>query len=103
MKVRLAISFALCGLLALPVLAGPVSKADFAFEYAAALDLGVAERSAARVNRLLDGQVAHACRVDVTEPRQLLAILREVDAFVSAVPYWLNPQITTAAIRAKRP
>jgi len=65
------------------------------------LDLRAAERSAARVNHLLGGQVAHACRVDVTEPRQLLAILGEVDAFVSAVPYWLNPQITTAAIRAK--
>jgi lysine 6-dehydrogenase len=65
------------------------------------LDLGAAEKSAARVNRLLDGHVARACRVDVTEPRQLLAILRDVDAFVSAVPYWLNPQITTAAIRAK--
>lgn len=65
------------------------------------LDLSVAEKSAARINRLLDRQVARACSVDVTEPRQLLAILREVDAFVSAVPYWLNPQITTAAIRAK--
>jgi lysine 6-dehydrogenase len=65
------------------------------------LDLGVAEESAARVNRLLDRQVAQARRVDVTEPRQLVAMLREVDAFVSAVPYWLNPQITTAAIHAQ--
>ncbi len=65
------------------------------------LDLGVAERSAARVNRLLDREVAHACRVDVTEPQQLEILLREVDAFVSAVPYWNNPLITTAAIRAR--
>jgi len=42
------------------------------------LDLGVARKSAARVNRLLDRQVAHACRVDVTEPQQLEAMLREV-------------------------
>ena len=42
------------------------------------LDLEAAKRSAARVNRLLDRQVAHACRVDVTEPQQLEATLREV-------------------------
>jgi lysine 6-dehydrogenase len=65
------------------------------------LDLGVAEESAARVNRLLDRQVAQARRVDVTEPRQLVALLREVDALVSAVPYWLNPRITSAAIQAR--
>jgi len=65
------------------------------------LDPKVAEKSAARVNLLLDREVAHACRVDVTEPQQLEAMLREVDGFVSAVPYWLNPRITTAAIRAR--
>ncbi len=65
------------------------------------LDLGAAEKSAARVNRLLDKQVARACRVDVREPERLVAVLREVDACVSAVPYWLNPQITEAAIRAR--
>jgi lysine 6-dehydrogenase len=64
------------------------------------LDPGAAEKSAARVNRLLDRQVAEACRMDVTEPKQLVAMLSEVDAFLSAVPYWHNPQITTAAIRA---
>ena len=63
------------------------------------LDLEAAKRSAARVNRLLDREVAHACRVDVTQPQQLETLLREVDAFVSAVPYWNNPLITTAAIR----
>jgi lysine 6-dehydrogenase len=65
------------------------------------LDLGAAEKAAARVNRLLDKQVARACRVDVTEPEQLVAVLREVDACVSAVPYWLNPRVTEAAIRAR--
>ena len=65
------------------------------------LDLAVAEKSAARVNRLLDRKAAHACRVDVTDSQQLEAMLGDVDAFVSAVPYWLNPEITTAAIRAR--
>ena len=47
MKVRLAISFALCGLLALPALAGPASKADFAIQYATVLDLGAADAQSA--------------------------------------------------------
>jgi len=63
-------------------------------------DLGAAEDSAARINRLLDSSVAQARRVDVTDPEQLVAALRDVDAFVSAVPYWHNPRITAAAIRA---
>jgi lysine 6-dehydrogenase len=64
-------------------------------------DLGAAEDSAARINRLLDSSVTQARRVDVTDPEQLVAVLRDVDAFVSAVPYWHNPRITTAAIRAR--
>jgi len=47
MKVRVAICFALCGLLALPVLAGPASKADFAKRYAAAVDLRAADAESA--------------------------------------------------------
>jgi lysine 6-dehydrogenase len=65
------------------------------------LDLGAAERSAARVNHLLGREVAHAARIDVRQPRELEALLSEVDAFVSAVPYWLNLGITAAAIRAR--
>lgn len=65
------------------------------------LDRGAAERSAARVNRLLGRQVAEPCRVDVTDSRQLEAALSGVDAFLSAVPYWYNPGITGAAIRAR--
>ncbi len=64
------------------------------------LDPAAAEKSAARVNRLLDRQVAEPCRVDVTDSRQLEAMLSGVDAFLSAVPYWHNPGITSAAIRA---
>jgi hypothetical protein len=47
MKLRLAICFALCGLLALPVLAGPASKADFAVMYADALELGAGDATSA--------------------------------------------------------
>jgi lysine 6-dehydrogenase len=63
-------------------------------------DLGAAERSAARINQLLDKEVAEPCRVDVTNSGQLEALLSEVDAFLSAVPYWHNLRITAAAIRA---
>jgi len=65
------------------------------------LDQGAAERSAARVNRLIGREIAHAARVDVRNPRELEAFLTDVDAFVSAVPYWLNLGITAAAIRAR--
>jgi len=65
------------------------------------LDLAAAEDSAARVNRLLDRDVAQARRVDVSDSEELVVLLSEVDAFVSAVPYWLNPRITGAAIRAR--
>ena len=53
MKLRLAICFALCGLLALPVFAGPASKADFVVRYADALDLGAMDASSA-INALRD-------------------------------------------------
>lgn len=53
MKLRLAICFALCGLLALPVLAGPASKADFAVKYADALELGTVDAGSA-INALRD-------------------------------------------------
>ena len=53
MKLRLAICFALCGLLALPVLAGSATKADFAVKYADALEMGAMDASSA-INALRD-------------------------------------------------
>ncbi len=65
------------------------------------VSLEAAQRSAARVNRLIGREVAEAQQVDVTNPGQLRVFLTDVDSFLSAVPYWHNPAITRAAIEAK--
>lgn len=65
------------------------------------LSLEAAQKAAARVNALIGAEIAIAHQLDVTEQRQLVAFLEQVDSFLSAVPYWLNPAITRAAIEAK--
>jgi len=60
-----------------------------------------ARASAARVNDLVGSDVATAHRLDVTDHNALVALLGPVDSFLSAVPYWLNPDITKAAIEAR--
>lgn len=63
--------------------------------------LAAAEKSAARVNALMGTAIAEACRVDATDHAGLIAFLDPVDSFLSAVPYWLNPAVTEAAIEAR--
>jgi lysine 6-dehydrogenase len=60
-----------------------------------------ARKSAGRVNRLIGRECATARQLDVTNQDDLLKFLKGVDSFLSAVPYWLNPGITRAAIEAK--
>jgi lysine 6-dehydrogenase len=62
--------------------------------------LEVAEAAAARVNRLLETTKARASQLDVTDYRSLAAALRDRDAFLSAVPYYLNLGICRAAMEA---
>lgn len=64
------------------------------------IDRQAAEASADRVNTLLSSQAASAVGLDVTDEKELESFLTGVDSFLSAVPYWLNPSITAAAIRA---
>lgn len=64
------------------------------------ISLEAAQKSAARVNSLIGKDIASAFKVDVTDPVQLDGFLKGVDSFLSAVPYWNNPAITQAAIRA---
>jgi len=64
-------------------------------------DPAAARACAERVNRMLQTDVAHAVELDVTDERALEAFLADVDSFLSAVPYWLNPKITEVAIRAR--
>jgi lysine 6-dehydrogenase len=52
------------------------------------------------VNRLLGREVVQPVQVDVADPDHLRSFLQGIDSFLSAVPYWLNPAITRAAIDA---
>jgi lysine 6-dehydrogenase len=61
-------------------------------------ELEIAQHAAYRVNRLLGRQVVAAEQLDVTELNSVKNVLQGVDAFVSAVPYYFNLEITRIAI-----
>jgi len=63
-------------------------------------DLETAQKSAQRINRLLDKEIALAKEIDVSNEDQLTKALKEIDSFLSAVPYWFNPRISRCAINA---
>ena len=63
-------------------------------------DLGAAKDSAERINRLLGKEIALARQLDVTDEKELTAALKNVDSFLSAVPYWFNPHVTRCTIEA---
>ncbi len=62
--------------------------------------LELAQEAAARVNQLLETDKAVGIQLDVTDYPALVAVLTGIDAFLSAVPYYLNLEITRAAIEA---
>jgi lysine 6-dehydrogenase len=64
-------------------------------------DEAAAHRAADRVNLLLGREVAQPFAVDATDAAALRAFLDDVDSFLSAVPYWLNPGIARVAIEAR--
>ena len=64
-------------------------------------DLDAARRAAERVNGLLGREVAFPFAVDAADPVALRAFLDDVDSFLSAVPYWLNPGVARVAIEAR--
>ncbi len=63
-------------------------------------DLGTAENSAQRINLLLGKEIAFAKKIDAANEDQLTTVLKDIDSFLSAVPYWLNPRISRCAIDA---
>ncbi len=65
------------------------------------IDMRSAEASAKRVNTLAGKKCARPVQVDVTDEAALKGFLKDVDSFLSAVPYWLNPAVTRAAIESK--
>jgi lysine 6-dehydrogenase len=64
------------------------------------VNLEQAQAAAQRVNALLGNDIAEATQVDVTNHTALVRVLRGIDAFLSAVPYYYNLGITCAAIEA---
>jgi len=64
------------------------------------ISLRIASKAAKRINVLCGQEIARAARVDATRQAQVKRFLAGMDAFVSAVPYYYNLQITKAAIRA---
>ncbi len=64
-------------------------------------ELAVAEQSARRVNKLIGANIAQARQVDVTNLSALERGLQGVQAFVSAVPYYFNLDITRVAVSVK--
>ncbi len=59
-----------------------------------------AQAAAQRVNALLGTDIVEAARVDVTNRAAVVRLLRGIDAFVSAVPYYYNLDLTHVAIEA---
>jgi len=59
----------------------------------------VAHKSAERVNRLIGKPVAEASVVNVTDPSSVVNILQGADAFLSAVPYYFNLELTRLAVQ----
>jgi lysine 6-dehydrogenase len=64
-------------------------------------DLEVARRAAERVNKLMGKRIAEPVQVDATDLGAVEGVLEGVDAFLSAVPYYYNLDLTRAAIRAR--
>jgi lysine 6-dehydrogenase len=64
-------------------------------------DLEIAQRATRRVNQLVGSEIAEAVQVEVTDTAALERVLTGVDAFVSAVPYYFNLDITRVAVKVK--
>ena len=62
------------------------------------LDLEASSSSARRVNDLLGEQIAYPLQVDTSDPDSLAPALQGVDVCLSAVPYYLNLEITRLAV-----
>jgi lysine 6-dehydrogenase len=64
-------------------------------------DLAQAERSAARVNRLIGREICQASQVDALDAYALAIFLDDADVLLSCVPYWMHPRVAPIAIAEK--
>ncbi len=62
-------------------------------------ELSIAEKAARRVNQLTGTPIAEARQVDVTNLEAVEGVLKGVDAFASAVPYYFNLDLTRVAVK----
>lgn len=62
-------------------------------------DEDAAVSAADRINRITESCMAKGRRIDVQNRNTLEEVLEDTDAFVSAVPYYHNLELTKAAIR----
>lgn len=63
-------------------------------------DLEIAQRAAGRINDLLERSIAEARAVDVADAGSIRQLLAGVDAFLSAVPYYYNLELSRMALEA---
>lgn len=63
-------------------------------------DLAIAQSAADKINRLLGKPIAEARFADAAQPESVRQILAGVDAFLSAVPYYYNLELSRIAIDA---
>ena len=66
-------------------------------------DLEHAQRSADRVNRLVQRKVCTAHQVDALDPCSVARFLQDADALCSCVPYHMHPRIARVAMATKTP
>ncbi len=66
------------------------------------MDSDLSAASAARINELTDGNLASAATLDASDAGAVVDFLRDedIDAFLSAVPYFFNLDLSRAAIEA---
>jgi lysine 6-dehydrogenase len=65
------------------------------------MSLEAAKKASERVDKLLGKKIAFPVQVDATNHDDLVKFLTPIDAFLSSVPYWLNPGVARAALAAK--
>ncbi len=65
------------------------------------IDFELAKNGSEKINNLLNENIVECESADVFDEKKIIKILENVDVFISAVPYHLNPKITQLAIEAK--
>jgi len=65
------------------------------------VDRSAADSAAKRVNRLTGVRVAEGTKVDAKKPESVLRFLKDVDVFLSAVPYSFNLPLSRLAVKAE--